>query len=61
MQREPPASGRRTFARWLIGTEPVALVLLLALAVLLLALTVAGFAHRPAATPPVTTAAVDER
>ena len=61
----PPAlpSDHRSFGRWLVGTEPVALVLLLAVAVLLLALNVIGVGHhgtaRPTATP--TTAAAEGR
>ena len=41
--RPPPLD--RSFARWLVRTEPVALLLLLTLSVLLLALTLLGRGH----------------
>ncbi len=54
-----PSPSRRSFARWLIRSEPVALVLLLLLAVLLFALIMIGYGRpaRPLADPATTVAA----
>jgi hypothetical protein len=49
----PPPPVRRSFARRLIRTEPVALVLLLALAVLLFAITMVRLNHRDRSAGPL--------